>query len=140
MPAPHHLAIARASSSCRGLPGESPTPGKSGPRFAYWEGSSFFSHQFEQPRCIDALICSIKPPSDLNKKASTFLAEGVGGNVHNLAVTWLSDGKQSFYAFSTPNNVMITEDNGRPTSGYWYRDGRNLIINSSRGNKTVIPW
>ena len=65
---------------------------------------------------------------------------GLGGNVHNLAVTWLSDGKQSFYAFSTPNNVMITEDNGRPTSGSWYRDGRNLIINSSRGNKTVIPW
>lgn len=65
---------------------------------------------------------------------------GLGGNVHNLAVTWLSDGKQSFYAFSTSNNVMITEDNGRPTRGSWYRDGRNLIINSSRGNKTVIPW
>ena len=34
-----------------------------------------FSHISLNSR-IDALICSIKPPSDLNKKASSFLALG----------------------------------------------------------------
>ena len=99
MLAPPPPAIARASSSCRGLLGESPTPGKSGPRFAYGAGSSFFSHQPEQPRCIDALICSIKPPSDLNKKASTFLAEG--DNPGHM------DKKKLYYEYSFDYNMQI---------------------------------
>lgn len=61
------------------------------------------------------------------------------GNVANIAVTWLSDGKQTFYAVST-DGVFITEDNGRPTLGNWRREGGRFVINSSRGNTTVIPW
>jgi hypothetical protein len=61
------------------------------------------------------------------------------GSQFNLAITWLSDGKQTFYAFNR-GNVMIIEDNGRPTSGNWYREGKNLVVTSSRGNVTVIPW
>lgn len=61
------------------------------------------------------------------------------GDVENLAVTWLSDGKQTFYAFSG-GGVQILEDNGRPTSGRWYREGNRYVIHSSRGNITVLPW
>jgi hypothetical protein len=61
------------------------------------------------------------------------------GNVANLAVTWLSDGKQTFYAFST-DGVFIAEDNGRPTLGSWRKSGGSFVIKSNRGNTTVIPW
>ena len=61
------------------------------------------------------------------------------GNVANIAVTWLIDGKQTFYALST-DGVFITEDNGRPSLGSWRREGGGFVINSSRGNTTVIPW
>jgi hypothetical protein len=61
------------------------------------------------------------------------------GNVANFAVTWLADGKQTFYEVST-DGVSITEDNGRPTLGTWRREGGRFVINSSRGNTTVIPW
>lgn len=61
------------------------------------------------------------------------------GQALNLAVTWLGDGKQSFYAFNN-GSVMITEDNGRPTSGAWIRQSGRIIVTSSRGNVTVIPW
>jgi|LakMenE01Jun11ns_1017448.scaffolds.fasta_scaffold9863026_1 hypothetical protein len=61
------------------------------------------------------------------------------GNVANIAVTWLTDGKQTFYALST-DGVFITEDNGRPSLGSWRREGGGFVINSSRGNTTVIPW
>ncbi len=65
-------------------------------------------------------------------------ANGDGSQL-NLAITWLSDGKQTFYAFNR-GNVMIIEDNGRRASGSWYREGGNLVVTSSRGNVTVIPW
>jgi len=65
-------------------------------------------------------------------------ADGTG-SVANIAVTWLSDGKQTFYEVST-DGALIQEDNGRPTLGSWRREGGSLVINSSRGNTTVIPW
>lgn len=69
----------------------------------------------------------------------------VNRDEYDLAVTWLSNGKKSFYYFHKGNTaVRITDFTGREklliTSGSWYRDGRNLIVNSSRGNKIVIPW
>ena len=80
----HHRELVGSSPAlwvflrCRyHLPLQPPAPGKSEPRSAYGAGSSFSSHQPEQPRCIDALICSIKPPAGSNGEASTFLAEGV---------------------------------------------------------------
>ena len=61
------------------------------------------------------------------------------GDVENLVVTWLADGKQTFYALSR-RGVQILEDNGRPTSGHWSREGNRYVIHSSRGNTTVLPW
>jgi hypothetical protein len=40
-------------------------------------GSSFSTDKPEQPRCMDELICSIKPTASSNGEASSFLAEGV---------------------------------------------------------------
>lgn len=64
---------------------------------------------------------------------------GGRGSRWNLVVTWLSDGKQTFYAFNS-RGVIIIEDNGRRTAGRWYREGGNLVVTSDRGNVTVIPW
>jgi hypothetical protein len=76
IPAPPPPATARASSSCRCLPSESPVPGKFEQHSAYGASSSFSPDQHEKPRCIDALICSIKPPAGSNGEASSLLAEG----------------------------------------------------------------
>jgi hypothetical protein len=98
-----------------------------------------------------ALLASIILPSyaQTNRTTCSFNGRSEGcavndwangnGNVANIAVTWLSDGKQTFYAVST-DEVFITEDNGRPTLGSWRREGGKIVINSSRGNTTVIPW
>ena len=50
-------------------------------------GSSFFSHQLEQQGCKQSLNCFIKPPSDLNKKASSLLALGIFVQHHALRPT-----------------------------------------------------
>lgn len=61
------------------------------------------------------------------------------GDIANIAVTWLSDGKQTFYAIST-GRADIVEDNGRTTTGRWARTWTGFVINSARGNTTMIPW
>lgn len=61
------------------------------------------------------------------------------GNVANFFVTWLSDGKQTYYAVSK-DNVVIVEDNRRTSMGRWYRENGKIVINSSGGNTTVLPW
>ena len=65
----------QAFLSCRGWRGGCPALMRYELRSAYGAGSSFSSHQPKQPGCIDAFICSIKPPAGSNGEASSFLAE-----------------------------------------------------------------
>lgn len=63
-----------------------------------------------------------------------------GSSEHIAQVTWLSDGKQTWYrAGGDSRNCLITEDNGRNTNCRWdYMNGK-IKFTSARGNITIIP-
>ena len=64
-----------------------------------------------------------------------------GSSAQIAQVTWLSDGKQSWYLAGFDGGCEITEDNGRKTTCSWnYGNNTNkAIFKSSRGNTTIIP-
>jgi len=64
-----------------------------------------------------------------------------GSSAQIAQVTWLSDGKQSWYLAGFDGGCEITEDNGRKTNCRWSygSNSKKAIFKSSRGNTTVIP-
>ncbi len=62
-----------------------------------------------------------------------------GSSERVAQVTWLSDGKQTFYRTGGDGYCLIVEDNNRKTSCSWSRQGTTIRYVSSRGNVTLIP-
>jgi len=82
LPAPPHRVNASCYTIDKALNDEYLIPKKFEAHPAYLAGSFFYVHQLEQPGCKQSSSSSIKPPSDLNKKASTFLGLGTGPPVN----------------------------------------------------------
>jgi len=62
-----------------------------------------------------------------------------GSSERVAQVTWLSDGKQTWYRTGGDGFCLITEDNDRKTNCSWSYSVRNIKFKSSRGNVTTIP-
>ena len=64
-----------------------------------------------------------------------------GSSAQIAQVTWLSDGKQSWYLAGGDGGCEITEDNSRKTACSWSfgNNTNKAIFKSSRGNTTIIP-
>ena len=96
------------------------------------------------------LIPTVKASAQTNRTSCSFNGRSeicvvnwkyYGSSAQIGQVTWLSDGKQSWYIAGFDGGCDITEDNGRKTNCTWSHNGNRTkaIFKSARGNTTIIP-